>query len=60
MNRLQRMWNAWTANQIFRRGMRKVRRALADDSPVSDSERRRHDELVAAEMERAMRKRVAG
>jgi hypothetical protein len=63
MSRFQRLvdgWNTYQATRIYRRGMRKCLAALADDSPVTEAERRRHDELVAAEMERAMRQRLAG
>lgn len=31
MNRLQRMWNAWTARLIYRRAIRKVNRCLRCD-----------------------------
>jgi len=63
MSRFQRLvdgWNTHQATRIFKRGMRKCLAALADDSPVSEAERRRHDEMVAAEMERALVKRLAG
>jgi hypothetical protein len=63
MSRFQRLvdgWNTYQAQRIYRRGMRKCLAALADDSPVTEAERRRHDEMVAAEMERALAKRIAG
>ena len=63
MSKFQRLvdgWNTYQATRIYRCGMRKCLAALADDSPVTADERRRHDEMVAAEMERALAKRLAG